>query len=88
MYITRHHLCYPSTESFLTFWDLDILENGDEVFVTDAEGKRYTYRIFEKLVVEPTDIWIMVPVPGKNVLTLQPCTLPNYAQRLVVRPSS
>jgi len=25
------------------------------------------------------------PVPGKNVLTLQTCTLPDYSQRLIVQ---
>jgi sortase A len=25
------------------------------------------------------------PVPGKNVLTLQTCTLPDYSKRLITR---
>lgn len=85
MYLAGHRLGYPNTESVLAFWDLDVLEAGDEVFVTDTDGERYTYRVFEELVVSPTDVWVTDPVPGKNVLTLQTCTLPDYAQRLVVR---
>lgn len=85
VYLAGHRLGYPNTESFLAFWDLDVLEDGDKVFVADAGGKRYTYRVFEELVVDPTDTWVTEPMPGKNVLTLQTCTLPDYAQRLVVR---
>jgi sortase A len=78
-------LGYSNTESFLAFWDLDGLGNGVEVFVEDADGTRYTYRAFEELVVNPTDTWIIEPVLGKNVLTLQTCTLSNYSQRLVIQ---
>ena len=35
--------------------------------------------------MSPTDLWVTEPVPGKSVLTLQTCTLPDYAQRLVVQ---
>lgn len=85
VYLAGHRLGYPNTESFLAFWDLDVLENGDEVFVTDADGKRYIYRVFEELVVDPTDVWVTEPVPGKNIVTLQTCTLPDYSRRLVAR---
>ncbi len=53
--------------------------------MTDANGKEYTYRVFEDLVVNPEDVWVTDPVPGKNILTLQTCTLPDYSQRLVTR---
>lgn len=85
VYIAGHRLGYPNTESFLAFFDLDKLEKGDRVFVTDSEGKRYTYRVFGEFVVQPTDVWVTEPVEGKNVLTLQTCTLPNYAERVIVQ---
>ncbi len=85
VYIAGHRLGYPNTESFLSFWDQDNVQVGDEVYVTDANGKEYTYRVFESLIVEPTDVWVIEPVPGKNILTLQTCTLPDYAQRLITR---
>ena len=85
VYIAGHRLGYPNTESFLAFWDQDNVQVGDDVYVTDANGKEYTYRVFESLVVEPTDVWVIEPVPGKNILTLQTCTLPDYAQRLITR---
>jgi len=85
VYIAGHRLGYPDTESFLAFWDLDALENGDKVILTDANGKKYTYEVYEELVVEPTDLYVTEPIEGKNVVTLQTCTLPDYADRLIVR---
>ena len=85
VYLAGHRLGYPRTESWLTFWNLNKLEGGDRVRLTDASGMRYTYRVFEKFVVSPDDSWVKEPVPGKNVVTLQTCTLPDYSQRLIVR---
>jgi sortase A len=84
-YLAGHRLGYPNTDSFLAFWDLDALENGDEITVRDADGREYRYRVFKEVVVEPTNLEVTRPVPGKDVLTLQSCTLPDYSQRLVVQ---
>ena len=85
VYIAGHRLGYPNTDSFLAFWDLDALENGDEITVRDADGKEYRYEVFKEVVVEPTDLEVTRHVPGKDVLTLQTCTLPDYSQRLIVQ---
>jgi sortase A len=85
VYIAGHRLGYPNTKSFLAFYDLNVLENGDEVYVTDADGTKYTYRVFKNLTVKPTDLSVTKPVSGKNILTLQTCTLPDYSERLVVQ---
>jgi sortase A len=85
VYIAGHRLGFPNTDSFLAFWDLDALENGDEVIITDANGKKYTYEVFKEFVVEPTDLYVTEPVEGKNIVTLQTCTLPDYADRLIVQ---
>jgi sortase A len=85
VYIAGHRLGYPRTESWLTFWDLDDVGRGDGVFLTDADGTRYAYRVYKTFVVDPDDSWVTKPVPGKSVLTLQTCTLPDYEQRLIVR---
>jgi sortase A len=85
VYVAGHRLGYPNTESFLAFWDLDRLEAGDEIEVRDSNGKLYTYRVFKEFIVGPTDISVTEPVEGKNILTLQTCTLPDYSQRLVVQ---
>ena len=85
VYMAGHRLGYPRTDSFLAFFDLNKLEQGDEIYVTDAEGTRYTYEVVKQFTVSPTDLSVTDPVPGKNLLTLQTCTLPDYSQRLIVQ---
>lgn len=85
VYIAGHRLGYPNSDSFLAFFDLKKLENGDEIFVTDADGTRYTYEVFEETVVSPSDLSVTEPIPGKNIITLQTCTLPDYSDRLIVQ---
>ena len=85
VYIAGHRLGYPNTESWLTFWDMNEVAVGDEVFVTDAEGTEYTYKVFKEFVTGPSDLSVTKPEPGKNILTLQTCTLPDYSRRLIVQ---
>jgi sortase A len=85
VYIAGHRLGFPNTESWLTFWDLDKVEVGDEVFVTDATGTEYTYKVFKEFTVGPSNVSVTDIQPGKNILTLQTCTLPDYSQRLVIQ---
>jgi sortase A len=85
VYIAGHRLGYPNTESFLTFWDLDNVKKGDEVYITDANGRRYTYEVFKEFVAGPTELSVTEPIAGKNIVTLQTCTLPDYSQRLIVQ---
>lgn len=85
VYMAGHRLGYPRTDSFLAFFDLNKLEPGDKIYVTDANGTRYTYEVFKEFTVSPTDLSVTDAVPGKNVLTLQTCTLPDYSHRLIVQ---
>ena len=85
VYIAGHRLGYPSTKSFLVFWNLDKLGRGDRVVLEDAEGKKYIYEVFDKLVVGPDAASVKEPMEGKNIVTLQTCTLPDYKQRLIVQ---
>lgn len=73
------------------FKELDELERGDEIIV-DAREARYTYRVTSQDVVEPTEVEVLAPVPGKPdirpiraYITLSTCH-PEYsaAQRLIV----
>ncbi len=83
VYIAGHRIGFPGTASNLAFYDLEDLKDGDEVYVEDAEGRQYTYVVFKKMVVEPTDLSVLKRVPGKNILSLQTCTLPDYTDRVV-----
>ena len=85
VYVAGHRLGYPNTNSFLAFWDLDALEDGDEITVKDANDREYVYEVTEEFDVAPTDLYVLDPVEGKNILTLQTCTLPDYSRRLIVQ---
>ena len=85
VYIAGHRMGFPGTSSYLVFWDLNRLGNGDEVVLKDAEGTRYTYQVFEKFVVAPNDVSVTEPVPGRSIVSLQTCTLPDYSERLIVQ---
>jgi sortase A len=85
VYIAGHRLGYPRTKSFLVFWDLNRLRMGRRVVLTDSEGERYIYRVYDRFVLGPDDASATKPVAGKNVVSLQTCTLPNYTDRLIVR---
>lgn len=85
VYIAGHRLGYVGRPSWLAFWDLDKVDVGDRIFVTDALGREYEYRVFKNFIVDPTDVFVMRPLKGRNVLTLQTCTLPDYSRRLIVQ---
>ena len=84
-YIAGHRLGFPSTRSYLLFYDLNKLANGDRIFLEDARGAVYEYAVFHKEIVGPRAVRVTAPVAGKSVVTLQSCTLPNYSERLVVQ---
>ena len=85
VYIAGHRLGYPGFPSYLAFWDIDNLAEGDEVTLTDANGTVYAYRVFRSVVVEQDDLSVTEAIPGRNILTLQSCTLPDYRQFLIVQ---
>ena len=85
VYIAGHRLGYPRTKSFLVFWDLNELRPGDPVILKDDQGKKYVYRVFDRLIVGPNNTSVKEPIADKNIVSLQTCTLPNYSERLIVR---
>jgi sortase A len=85
VYIAGHRIGFPGTDSNLAFYDLEDLKKGDKVYLKDADGRRYTYQVFKKLIVEPTDLSVLKPIKGKNIVSLQTCTLPDYTKRVIYR---
>jgi len=85
VYIAGHRIGFPGTDSDLAFYDLEDLKNGDKVYLEDAEGREYTYEVFGKLVVEPANLSVLKPIKGKNIVSLQTCTLPDYTNRVIYR---
>ena len=85
VYIAGHRLGFPGTDSWLSFWDLNVLEKGDRIFITDSAGERYAYEGFKTFIVGPNDVSVTRPLEGRNIVSLQTCTLPDYSKRLIVR---
>jgi sortase A len=86
VFLAGHRLGYRGTSSRLVFYNLNELEKGDWVVLKDRDGKAYTYRVSEVFVVDPTDVWVMGKVVGRDMVTLQTCTpYPTFEKRLIVR---
>lgn len=77
VYLAGHVEGYEGTPSYKAFDGLKTLENGDEIIVSDADGKEYTYEVYETKIVPPTEVEVLNPVPGKNIVTLQTCEIVN-----------
>ncbi len=85
VYIVGHRLGYPNTGSFLVFYDLNKMSKNDVVVLRDSKNRRYIYRVFRKMIVPPSDLGVMNSIRGKNIVSLQSCTLPTYTKRIIVQ---
>jgi sortase A len=86
VFLAGHRLGYYGTSSRLVFYKLNKLDKGDEVVLKDRDGKAYRYRVSETFVADPTDVWVMGQVRGRDMVTLQTCTpYPTFEKRLIVR---
>lgn len=67
------------------FGRLNEITNGDIIELTDNQGRKVTYTVYDRYVVEPTDTRCTSQLTnGKKEVTLITCT--NYGQqRLVVK---
>jgi sortase A len=85
-FITGHALGFPRTRVPYVFYKLKKMRPGDEILIEDKEGKKYTFRVYDLMTVEPNDYWAIYPVEGKTVVSLQSCTpIPTFENRLIVR---
>lgn len=67
------------------FRDLDRLQPGHLVYLTDPAGFEVMYRVSETFIVEPEDVWITYGTEDP-VLTIFAChPFGSAAQRIVVR---
>ena len=85
VFIAGHYLGWPGTKSHLVFYNLDKLQNGDEVVLKDRQGRAYRYRVSESFEARPEDSWVMGQEVGRDMLTLQTCIPPTFEERLIVR---
>lgn len=65
------------------FRHLDELEQGDEILISSAANV-YTYTVRETLVVEPDEVWVMLPTPSATatLISCYPYLIDN--RRIVV----
>ena len=73
-YVAGHRIGWPGTESDYQFYNLPLMQQGDEVTLEDAEGRVYKYQVTEIFAVSPSDSYVMEAVPGRDVVSLQTCT--------------
>jgi sortase A len=86
VYLAGHRMGYRGTWSRMIFYNLDKLKRGDEVLLKDRAGTSYRYRVSEVLMTDPTGVWVMGQVRGRDMVTLQTCTpIPTFQKRLIVR---
>ncbi|MDO4259123.1 MAG: class C sortase [Actinomycetaceae bacterium] len=55
------------------FTDLDRVQSGD-IFSVETFGEVFTYRVFEKIVVDPSDSESIRAIEGRDLATLITCT--------------
>lgn len=75
IYLVGHSLGFEGTPSRLALWDLIDLEEDDPIYLTDADGRRYTYRVYSAQVAEEDDLDPFETIEGKNILSIQSFTL-------------
>jgi len=72
-YISAHRVGYPGTQSYYQFYALPAMQSGDVIYVGDANGTTYEYRVTKKFAVKPWENWVTEPKAGEDMLTLQTC---------------
>jgi len=65
------------------FKEIDQLEVGDEIVLTDIKGNIFSYKVYNQYVTEPTDMKAVDDVPGEKTLTLISCE-DNGKKRLII----
>ena len=85
-FIAGHALGFEWTRVQYAFRHLEKMKPGDEILVRDDSGKRYTFRVYDRMTVRPSDYWVTYPEPGRTLISLQSCVpIPTFENRLVVR---
>jgi sortase A len=86
VFLAGHRMGFRGTWSRMIFYNLDELALGDRVVLKDRAGRSYEYEVSEVFLADPTDVWVMGQVTGRDMVTLQTCTpIPTFEKRLIVR---
>ncbi len=85
-YIVGHTGDFDASRIPNAFKNLKDLRPGDTVTLLDSTGNSYDYRIYDRFIVDPTDIWVTEHVASRNIVSLQTCfPEPTFEKRLIVR---
>jgi len=85
-FIAGHALGFPRTRVPYAFYELSKMKPGDEIFIEDKDGRKYTFVVYDLMTVEANDFWTTYPEEGKTIVSLQSCTpIPTFENRIIVR---
>ena len=86
-YIAAHRLGWPGTGSYHQFYDLPALQLGDIVYLGDANGTTYTYKVSGFKEISPSQAReVTGPQAGRNMVSLQTC-IENYGDYWTMGPN-
>jgi sortase A len=86
-YIAAHRLGWPGTASHHQFYDLPALELGDIVYLGDANGTTYTYKVSGFKEIAPNQAReVTGPQNGRDMVSLQTC-IENYGDYWTMGPN-
>jgi len=86
-YIAAHRLGWPGTGSYHQFYDLPALQLGDIIYLGDANGTTYTYRVSGFKEISPTQAReVTGPQGGRDMVSLQTC-IENYGDYWTMGPN-
>ena len=72
-YIAAHRLGWPGTGSDHQFYNLPLLAKGDVIYLGDANGTTYTYKVTGFKEVSFAETWVTAPQAGRDMISLQTC---------------
>jgi sortase A len=85
-YIAAHRLGWPGTASYHQFYDLPALQLGDIVYLGDANGTTYTYKVTDFKEIAPNQAAeVTGPQEGRDMVSLQTC-IENYGDYWTMGP--
>ena len=86
-YIAAHRLGWPGTGSYHQFYDLPALQLGDIVYLGDANGTTYTYKVSGFKEIAPNQLAeVTGPQGGRDMVSLQTC-IENYGDYWTMGPN-
>jgi sortase A len=86
-YIAAHRLGWPGTASYHQFYNLPALQRGDIVYLGDANGTTYTYKVTNFKEIAPNQAAeVTGPQNGRDMVSLQTC-IENYGDYWTMGPN-